>query len=63
MDIGKVITVALLTLSCLVAAPLTMSQEIEKRDLSRYEKAEEIFLRHWWGEMLDDEAGAKAHVR
>lgn len=63
MSIGKVTAVSLLTLSFLLAAPHALPQEVEKRDLSNYEKGEDAFLRHWYGEMLDDEAGAKARVR
>lgn len=60
---GKVIAVAVLTLSFLMAAPITSSQEVEKRDLSRYEKGEEESLRDLWGEIQGDEAAAKARVR
>jgi hypothetical protein len=63
MSIKNFLALMLLALSNLVGAPAAVSQEIEKRDLSRYEKGEESFLRHWYGEMLDDELGAKARVR
>ncbi|MFL6231073.1 MAG: hypothetical protein ACJ741_20035 [Pyrinomonadaceae bacterium] len=62
MSIGKLIVVAVLTLSCFIATSHALSQEVEKRGLSNYEKGEEAFLRHWYGEMLDDEAGAKTRV-
>lgn len=63
MGIRNFLTLMLLALSTLMSTPTAQSQEIQKRDLSRYEKGEESFLRHWYGEMLDDEAGAKARVR
>jgi len=63
MSNRKVLAVMLLTLPYLMGVPATSSQEIEKRDLSQYEKGKESFLRHWYGEMLDDEARAKARVR
>jgi hypothetical protein len=63
MGIGKIIAAALLALTCLAGTPAAPSQESERRDLSRYEQAERIFLRHWWGSMMDDEEGAKARVR
>lgn len=63
MSNSKVLALLLLTLPHLIGVQAVSSQVIEKRDLSRYEKGEEIFLRHWYGSMMDDEERAKARVR
>lgn len=63
MSVRKFIAVVLLALPCLIGAPAARPQEPGRRDLSRYEKGDEFFLRHWYGSTLDEEAAAKARVR
>ena len=59
----KMIACLLLALPCGAAVRGASGQETGARDLSRYEQGCEFTLRHWHGQMMDDEEGAKARVR